>query len=331
MTLAHGGGGQLTAELIEYLFAPAFQNDALATMADAAVLDSPGGRIAMATDSFVVRPLFFPGGCIGDLAVNGTVNDLAMCGAAPRYLTASFILEEGLPIEDLAGIAHRMGAAARNAGVRIVAGDTKVIERRHGDGCFISTTGIGQVPEGLDLGTNRIRPGDAVVVSGTIGDHGMAVMSVREGLEFEAEIRSDTTPLHNLVRIMLEEAPDTRCFRDPTRGGLASTLNELAAHARLGFRIDERYVPVRSVVRAACEMLGFDPMTIANEGKLVAVVPPERVHVLLERMRMVPGAEDAACIGYVLADHPGRVVVRTRIGGSRILAMPLGEQLPRIC
>ena len=328
VTLAHGGGGQLTADLVEHLFAPAFGND---PFPDAAEFTSPGGRLAMATDSFVVRPLFFPGGCIGDLAVNGTVNDLAMCGAVPTHLTAAFILEEGLPVATLAGIVQRMADAARAAGIRIVAGDTKVVERNRGDGCFITTAGVGVLPGDLRLGAEHIRPGDAVLLSGTIADHGMAVMSVREGLGFEAEIHSDTAPLHRLVRVLLDETAEIRCFRDPTRGGVAATLNEFALQARLGITIEERRIPVRDAVRSACEMLGFDPLTVANEGKLVALVPAERADAVLDRMRREPEGADAAVIGHVTAEHPGRVVVRTAIGGSRILAMPLGELLPRIC
>ena len=331
MTLAHGGGGQLSAELVEHLFIPAFHNATLAGLADSAILDRPSGRIAFTTDSYVVRPLFFPGGCIGDLAVNGTVNDLAMCGAEPRHLSAAFILEEGLLLADLAGIVRRMAEAARNAGVQIVAGDTKVVERSRGDGCHITTSGIGFVADGVTLGPNRARPGDVILVSGTLGDHGMAVMSVREGLQFEAVIRSDTAPLHRLVRAMLDASADIRCLRDPTRGGLAATLNEIARQSRVGIIVDDSSIPVRTEVRSACEMLGFDPLMVANEGKLVAVVPLDRANDVLKRMRREPEGQDAAVIGRVTAEHPKRVVVRTGIGGSRILAMPLGEQLPRIC
>jgi hydrogenase expression/formation protein HypE len=331
VTLAHGGGGQLSADLVEHLFLPAFGDSALATLADAAVLPAPRGRLALTTDAFVVHPLFFPGGSIGELAVNGTVNDLAMSGAEPLYITAAFVLEEGFAVATLAEVVRRMADAARAANVRVVAGDTKVIERARGDGCYVTTSGVGVVPDGVMLGPDGARPGDAIILSGTVGDHGMAVMSVREGLEFETTIESDTAPLHGLVRELLAAAPDARCLRDPTRGGLAATLNEIAARSGVGSVIEEAAVPVDPAVRAACEMLGLDPFHVANEGKLVAVVPAERADTALARMRSHPLGTRAAVIGCVTDQHPGIVAARTAFGTSRIISLPLGEQLPRIC
>lgn len=331
IALAHGGGGRLSTELVEHLFLPAFGDPALANLADAAVLSAPPGRLALTTDAFVVRPLFFPGGSIGELAVNGTVNDLAMSGAEPLYLTAAFVLEEGFAVAELAEVVRRMAETARAAGVRVVAGDTKVIERARGDGCFITTSGVGVVPDGLMIGPDRARPGDAIILSGTVGDHGMAVMSVREGLEFETTITSDTAPLHGLVREMLAVTRDIRCLRDPTRGGLAATLNELASRSRVGIAIEEAAVPVNPAVQAACEMLGFDPLHVANEGKLVAVVPVEFAEAVVARMREHPLGAHAAIIGRVTDQHRGIVAARTALGGSRIVSLPLGEQLPRIC
>jgi hydrogenase expression/formation protein HypE len=317
--------------LVEHLFLPAFRNNALAALGDAAVLSVPPGRLAFTSDSFVVRPLFFPGGSIGDLAVNGTVNDLAMSGAEPLFLSAAFVLEEGFAIAELAGVVDRMAAAARHAGVQVVAGDTKVVERGHGDGCYITTSGIGSIPDGVNIGPDRTRPGDVVIVSGSVGDHGMAVMSVREGLEFETAIESDTAPLHGLVRDMLAATPNIHCLRDPTRGGLAAALNEVAARSRVGILIEEAAIPVNPAVRAACEMLGLDPLHVANEGKLVAVVPAEWADAVLARMRKHEIGARAGVIGRVTDQHPGIVVAHTGIGGKRIIPLPLAEQLPRIC
>jgi hydrogenase expression/formation protein HypE len=331
VTLAHGGGGRLSAELVEHLFVPAFADPALAELADAAVLPLPPGRVAVTTDSFVVRPLWFPGGSIGELAVHGTVNDLAMSGATPLYLTTAFVLEEGLPIAELAAIVRRMAAAARDAGVRVVAGDTKVVERARGDGCYITTAGVGVVPDDVAVGPAQARPGDILLLSGTVGDHGMAVMSAREGFEFETTITSDTAPLHGLVREVLDVTNAVRCFRDPTRGGLAATLNEIAARSGVGIEIDEAAVPVTPAVRAACEMIGFDPLLVANEGKLVAVVPTEWADRVVARMREHPLGARAAVIGRVTDRHPGIVAARTALGGTRVVPLPLGEQLPRIC
>ena len=334
--LGHGGGGALSAELVERVFLRSFANPVLDRLGDSCVLDvagalAAGGRLAFSTDSYVVRPLVFPGGSIGDLAVNGTVNDLAMSGATPLFLSAGFIIEEGFPVGDLAAIADAMGAAARRAGVVIVTGDTKVVERGKGDGCYVNTAGIGVVPPGVALSPAAVRPGDVVLASGTLGDHGMAIMSVREGLEFEAEIVSDSAPLHGLVAAMLAACPAIRALRDPTRGGAATSLVELAQAAGMGIEIDEAAVPVRPAVAAACEFLGFDPLQVANEGKLVAILPADAAEAVVAVMRGRPEGRDAVALGRVTADHPRLVVMRTRIGGRRVIPMPLGEQLPRIC
>lgn len=331
IVMGHGGGGKLSVELVEHLFAPAFRNAALDALGDAAVLTLEGGRLAYSTDSFVVRPLFFPGGNIGKLAVNGTVNDLAMMGAKPRYLTAGFILEEGLLVSQLGIIVEEMAAAARTAGVQIVAGDTKVVDRGHGDGVYINTSGIGIIPDGIDIRPQRAQPGDVVIVSGEIGLHGVAILSVREGLEFGAPVESDCAPLNGLVEAMLAASHAIHVLRDPTRGGLAATLNEIARAARVGVVYEERKLPVPPAVAAACEMLGMDPVYIANEGKLVAVVAPEAADVVLEAMQRHPLGAKAAIIGRITAEHPGVVVARTGIGGSRVVDMQVGEQLPRIC
>jgi hydrogenase expression/formation protein HypE len=331
VTLAHGGGGKLSAELVEHLFLPAFRNPTLALLGDAAVLQRPTGRLAFTTDAYVVRPLFFPGGSIGELAVNGTVNDLAMTGAVPLVLSAAFVLEEGLAIAELAAIVQNMADAACRAGVQIVAGDTKVIERVRGDGCIITTSGIGIVPDGLTIGPEHARAGDTVIVSGTVGDHGMAVLSEREGLEFETSIVSDTAALSDLVQEMLGVTREICCLRDPTRGGLAASLNEIALQSHVGILIDETAIPVNPAVNAACEMLGLDPLHVANEGKLVAVVPADFSDRLLARMHAHPLGHQAALIGQVTNQHPGIVASRTGIGGTRLIPLPLGEQLPRIC
>ena len=329
--LGHGGGGKLSAELVEHLFIPAFGGDARAPLADFGILEGEPGRLAVSTDSFVVRPRIFPGGSIGELAVHGTVNDVAMSGARPLALTAGFIIEEGLPMEELGEIARRMGVAARDVGVRILAGDTKVVDRGHGDGLFINTTGFGWIPTGVDIRPERARPGDAVLVSGTLGDHGMAIMSVREGLSFASPVESDSAPLHDLVAAMLAVAPDIHVLRDPTRGGLAAALTEIAEAAGVGVAVDERAIPVRDEVRAACEILGMDPMHVANEGKLVAFVPEARADQVLAAMQSHPTGRAAARIGHVTEDHPGIVTARTGIGGRRIVDRQVGEQLPRIC
>ncbi len=328
--LGHGAGGRLSAELVAHLFVPAFGGDADA-LGDAAVVELGGARLALSTDSFVVRPRWFPGGNLGALAVNGTVNDLAMMGAQPVYLTAGFILEEGLEMDELGRLSNAVGRAAREAGVQVVAGDTKVVDRGHGDGMFITTAGVGLVPSGVQIGPTRARPGDAVLVSGPIGLHGMAVMSVREGLEFGTEIRSDCQPLNGLVAALLAAGIDVHVLRDPTRGGVAASLNEIAASSRVGVVVQERDVPVPDDVRAACGFLGLDPMVVANEGKLLAFVPEHQAELALAVMQADPRGQGAVRIGTVTAEHPGVVVARTGIGGTRVVALPLGEQLPRIC
>ncbi len=331
VVMGHGGGGKLSAELVEHLFLPAFGGNHLGELADAALVDLPPGRIAVSTDSFVVRPLFFPGGDIGELAVNGTVNDVAMRGASPLFLSVGFILEEGLALSDLGTVAESMAAAASAAGVEIVTGDTKVVDRGHGDGIYVNTTGFGVVPDGVDVGPHRIAPGDVVIVSGTIGDHGVAIMSVREGLGFEADVASDTAPLNAMVSNLLDSGVDVHALRDPTRGGLAATLNELAAASGTGIVLDERSLPVRRVVAAACEMLGMDPVYVANEGKLVAFVPAEQADDALDAIRADTHGADAAVVARVVADHPGMVVATTPLGTTRVVDMQVGEQLPRIC
>lgn len=331
IVIGHGGGGKLSAELVEHLFLPAFQNSALSALGDASVLTLPPGRVAFTTDSFVVRPLFFPGGSIGDLAVNGTVNDLAMSGAQPLFLSAGFIIEEGLPMATLAGVVERMAAAARNAGVQLVTGDTKVVEKGHGDGLYINTAGIGVIPSNVQLGPRLAQPGDCVLASGTIGDHGMAIMSAREGLEFDSVIQSDCAALNGLVGTMLAFPEDVHVLRDPTRGGVAATLNEIARQSNAGIVLDEGSVPVEPEVQAACEVLGLDPLHVANEGKLIAIVAGGAVESILARMRQHPLGTRAAVIGHVTENHPGLLLARTSIGGTRVVPLQIGEQLPRIC
>ena len=332
IVMGHGGGGKLGNELVEHLFLPAFRNAALENLGDAAVLNLPSGKLAMSTDSFVVQPLFFPGGSIGELAVNGTVNDLAVSGAEPKYLSASFILEEGFPLAQLAAIVESMAQAAATAGVQIVTGDTKVVERGHGDGCYINTAGIGVLREGIQVGPQRAQPGDAILVSGTIGDHGMAIMSVREGLEFESQIRSDCAALNGMIAEVLETAGTAvHAMRDPTRGGLASTLNEIAQASGGGILIDEASLPVRVEVQSACELLGLDPVYVANEGKAVFFVAAEAAEKVLAVLRAHPLGREAARIGRVTAEHPRLLVARTAMGANRVIATQIGEQLPRIC
>ena len=332
IVMGHGGGGKLGNELVEHLFLPAFRNPALENLGDAAVLELGSGRLAMSTDSFVVQPLFFPGGSIGELAVNGTVNDLAVSGAEPKFLSASFILEEGFPLAQLAAIVKAMAEAAATAGVKIVTGDTKVVERGHGDGCYINTAGVGLLRSGLSVGPHRARPGDVILVSGTLGDHGMAIMSVREGLEFESQIRSDCAALNGMIAAVLEAAgPAVHAMRDPTRGGLASTLNEIATSSGVGVSIDESALPVRPEVHSACELLGLDPVYVANEGKAVFFVAPEAADGVLEVLRAHPLGRDAARIGKATAEHPRMLVARTQMGANRVIPLQIGEQLPRIC
>ncbi|MBX6387621.1 MAG: hydrogenase expression/formation protein HypE [Frankia sp.] len=337
VVLGHGGGGVLSGELVEHLFLPAFRSaaqpaGAAGPLADAAVVAAGGARLAFTTDSYVVRPLFFPGGNIGELAVNGTVNDLACAGAVPLALSTAFILEEGLELAVLHQVAHAVGRAAARAGVTLATGDTKVVERGLADGLYVNTSGIGLIPDGVDIRPDRARPGDQVIVSGPVGEHGIAVLSVREGLEFGTEIRSDTAPLHGLVAAMLAAAgPGVHALRDPTRGGLATSLCEIAAAAGAGIEFREHDVPVPEPVAAACGFLGLDPLHVANEGKLVAFVAPEDTDEVLAAMRAHPAGREATVIGTVTAEHPGVVVARTAFGATRIVDRPLGEQLPRIC
>ena len=330
--LSHGAGGRAMAQLIADLFHTALDNEWLRQGNDQAAFDVAGGRMVMTTDSYVISPLFFPGGDIGSLAVHGTINDVAMGGAKPLYLSASFIIEEGFALAELKRIADSMGEAARAAGVPVITGDTKVVERGKGDGVFISTTGIGVAPRGLELSVEKARPGDRVIVSGSIGDHGVAVMSRRQNLSFETEIVSDSAPLHELVAAMIDAGgAGLRVMRDPTRGGLAATLNELAQRSGVGFRLDEAMLPVKPGVAAACELLGLDPLNVANEGKLVAVVAPDAADAVLAAMRDHPLGREAAIIGEVVADPRRFVLMTTEFGGGRIIDWLSGEQLPRIC
>jgi len=352
ITLAHGGGGKLSQMLVERMFVPAFANPELETLHDGAILtldgQESGGRdqgaaasqrpassvrrLAFSTDSYVISPRFFPGGDIGSLAVHGTVNDLAMCGARPCYLSAGFILEEGLPMDELWRIVQSMAAAAQAAGVRIVTGDTKVVERGKGDGIFINTAGVGVIPDGVQIAPTRARPGDLVLVNGPIASHGIAIMSVREGLAFETAVASDSAALNGLVEAILAAGgDDVHVLRDPTRGGVASSLNEIAASARVGIRLDEARIPVLEEVRGACEILGFDPLYVANEGKCLVIVAAEAAEAVLAAMCAHPLGREAAAIGQVVAEHPRKVYLRSRIGGMRVVDMLSGEQLPRIC
>lgn len=329
--LTHGGGGRAMAQLVEELFIASFDNDALNQRNDQACLEVPAGRVVMTTDGYVISPMFFPGGDIGSLAVHGTINDVAMAGAVPLALSASYIIEEGLPLADLKRIVQSMAAASKAAGVPIVTGDTKVVEKGKGDGLFIATTGIGRVPDGVGISGDRARPGDAILISGTMGDHGVAVMSLRESLGFETTLQSDSAALHGLVADMVAAVPDIHCLRDPTRGGLASTLNELAAQSLVGMRIREDDIPVRQEVRGACELLGLDPLYVANEGKLIAIVPGDAAQSLLAAMRAHPLGRDSAIIGTVVEDRHHFVQMETSFGGNRVVDWLAGEQLPRIC
>jgi hydrogenase expression/formation protein HypE len=329
--LAHGGGGRLTEHLLENAFRPAFDNRFLAQRHDGALISLSGQRLAFTTDSYVVRPLFFPGGDIGTLAVNGTVNDLAMCGAQPLYLSASFIIEEGLPMETLWHVIQSMKRASATAGVQIVTGDTKVVDKGKGDEIFVNTAGIGWVRHDLAIEPASVQPGDDILLSGDLGRHGMAIMSVREGLQFETSIESDCAPLGDLVTSLLEQKIEVHCLRDLTRGGLASALNEIAQAAQLQIDIDEAIVPVREEVSGACEILGLDPLYVANEGRFVAFVPPSNADRALQLMHSHPLGSEAVKIGTVTADCPGLVTVKSRIGARRILDLLSGEQLPRIC
>jgi len=332
--LGHGSGGQLSAALMRDVIAPAlamFGASPGGPLNDAAVVEVAGGRLAFTTDSFVVSPLEFPGGDIGELAVNGTVNDLAMMGAQPLALSLAYVIEEGLPIDELRKVTESVARAAARAGVRIVTGDTKVVGRGAADGLFVNTAGIGLVAPGVSLSADRACAGDAVILSGPIGLHGIAIMSVREGLDFEVEIASDTQPLNALAAAIVAVCPEVRVLRDPTRGGLASALNEIASASGVGIELREETIPIPGPVRGACEMLGLDPLHVANEGKLVAIVPAASAEAVLEAMRSVPEGADAVEIGRVVADHPSMVTMSTIVGSQRIVDMLVGEQLPRIC
>ena len=338
IVIGHGGGGRLSGELVEHLFLPAFADGGSATpeLHDAATLDlssfgADGRRLAFSTDSYVVQPLFFPGGCIGDLAVNGTVNDVAMAGAEPIALTAGFILEEGLELAVLAEIADAMGQAARVAGVRIAAGDTKVVDSGNADGLYVTTAGVGVIPDGVDIRPTRATPGDVVIVSGSIGLHGIAVMSKREGLDFGTDVQTDSAPLNGLVAAMIDATPDIHVLRDPTRGGVAAALCEIAATAGVGISYDEAALPIPDAVGGACAFLGLDAVNIANEGRLVAIVAPGDVDEVLSAMHGHEHGEEACVIGRVTDAHPGVVTATTPLGATRVVDLPLGEQLPRIC
>ena len=329
--MTHGSGGRAMAQLIEELFVARFDNDWLARGNDQAAFDVSQGRMVMSTDAHVISPLFFPGGDIGSLSVHGTINDVAMSGAHPLYLSAAFILEEGFPLKDLERIVISMAAAADEAGVPVVTGDTKVVERGKGDGIFISTTGVGRVPAGVEISGDRARPGDAILVSGSLGNHGVAIMSSREGLSFDTTIESDSAALHILVADMVAAVPGIHCLRDPTRGGLATTLNELAQQSSVGMQLVEAAIPVEEQVQGACELLGLDPLYVANEGKLVCICDAGDAEQLLGVMRRHPLGSNAAIIGEVVADDACLVQMRTRFGGNRVVDWLAGEQLPRIC
>ncbi|MFR9750359.1 hydrogenase expression/formation protein HypE [Nocardia sp. 004] len=331
IVMGHGGGGAMSGELIEHLFLPAFGQAAHTDLGDAAVVTLGGARLAFSTDSFVVQPTVFPGGTIGELAVNGTVNDLAMSGARPMVLSTAFILEEGTALADIAHIARALGTAALAAEVQLVTGDTKVVDAGHGDGIYLNTAGIGVVAPEVDIRPQRATPGDVVLISGDIGVHGIAVLSCREGLEFGTTVLSDTAPLHGLVATMLDTGADVHVLRDPTRGGVAASLNEIARAAKVGVMLDERCLPVPAAVRDACGLLGLDPLYVANEGKLLAFVAAEDAERVLAAMREHPLGGQAAAIGRCVGEHPGMVVARTALGGTRVVDLPAGEQLPRIC
>lgn len=331
IVMGHGGGGAMSAELVEHLFLPAFGDAAQAELGDSAIVPVGGSRIAFSTDSFVVKPLFFPGGSIGDLAVNGTVNDLAMSGARPLYLSTAFILEEGTALADIGRVAMAMGAAASVAGVRLVTGDTKVVDAGHGDAIFITTAGVGVIDDEVDIRPARATTGDVVIVSGSIGVHGVAVMSCREGLSFGTVVESDCAALNGLVAAMLATGADIHVLRDPTRGGVAASLNEIARAAHVGVEIIERDLPVPDGVANACSLLGLDPLYVANEGKLLALVPAAHAEQVLAAMQAHELGKESVIIGRCVPEHPGMVVARTGLGGTRVVDLPLGEQLPRIC
>jgi hydrogenase expression/formation protein HypE len=331
VTMAHGAGGKATRTLVEAVFLDAFRNPLLEPLEDAASLQVSGARVALTTDSYVVSPLFFPGGSIGELAVNGTVNDLAVAGATPLYLTAGFIIEEGFPVADLVRVVSSMREAAAAAGVSVVTGDTKVVQRGKADGCYVNTAGVGLLRDGVSLGVARAQPGDALIVSGPVGDHGITIMLARGELDIEADIESDTAPLNGLTAALLDAVPDTRAMRDATRGGVATILNEIATDADVGVLVREDDIPVRSEVRGACELLGIDPMYVACEGRMVAVVPGASADRAVTALRGHPLGADAAVIGHVTAEDPGLVRLKTSFGGTRIVDLLVGDPLPRIC
>ncbi|GLW35823.1 hydrogenase expression/formation protein HypE [Actinoplanes regularis] len=331
VVMGHGGGGAMSGELVEHLFLPAHGTAGNTALGDSAVVDIGGARIAFSTDAYVVKPMVFPGGCLGDLAVNGTVNDLAMAGATPLYLSIAYILQEGTPLTEVRRIAAAAGAAARAAGVRLVTGDTKVVDNGSGDGVFVTTSGVGLVAAGVEIGPHRATPGDAVLISGDLGVHGVAVLSVRAGLEFDTAVSSDTAPLNGLVAAVLATGADVHVLRDPTRGGVAASLNEIARTAGVGVSLEERRLPVPGGVADACSLLGLDPLEVANEGKLLAFVPRDDADRVLAAMRGHPLGAGARRIGVCVPEHPGMVVARTALGGTRVVNMPIGEQLPRIC
>ena len=331
VTMAHGGGGKLTQQLIQQMFLAQFGNEYLNAQHDGAMFTLEGKRFAFSTDSYVVSPIFFPGGNIAELAVNGTVNDLAMCGAKPMYLSVAFIIEEGLPMEDLWKIILSMQAAAKSAGVLLITGDTKVVDRGKGDKIFINTSGVGIIEPGIDIHPKRAMVGDKIIISGSIAEHGIAIMSVREGLEFDSPIKSDCAALNNLVQTMLDTSKNIHVLRDPTRGGVASVLNEIAEQAKVGIIIEETSIPITEPVEGACEILGLDPLYIANEGKLIAFVASADAEKILMNMKSHPLGKDAVIFGEVVAEHPGVVVMESSIKGTRVVDMITGEQLPRIC
>jgi hydrogenase expression/formation protein HypE len=329
--LDHGSGGKISHALFSDLLLPLFNNPELAKQDDGAVFEVTAGRMAFSTDTYTVDPLFFPGGDIGELAVNGTVNDVSMCGAMPLYLSCGLIIEEGFAIAELRTIIESMAAAAKKAGVRIATGDTKVVPKGKADRIFINTSGVGMIPEGVDVGGDRAKPGDKIIVSGTIADHGITILSEREGLHFDSDVKSDSAPLNHMVQAILGTGCEVHVLRDPTRGGLGTTLNEIAAQSNAGIRLYEKDLPVRGPVQGVCELLGFDPLYLANEGKLIAIVPEEDAERVLDIIRADEFGSEAVIVGEVTETDPGRVVLETLIGGTRIVDMLTGEQLPRIC
>ncbi len=329
--LAHGGGGTLSHQLIQKMFFSQLDNPLLNTGHDGAIFKITGSRMAFSTDSYVVRPIFFPGGDIGELAINGTVNDLAMCGAKPLYLSLSFIIEEGLPMEDLWKIVQSISESAKEAGVEVVTGDTKVVDRGKGDKIFINTSGVGVVYDGINVSPQRIQPGDKIILSGKIAEHGIAILSAREEFDFETDVKSDTAPLNGLVESIINVCPEIHVMRDPTRGGVSSALNEIAESANLGIYIEEDNIPIADPIKAICEILGLDPLYIANEGKLLAIIPENKESIVLKMMQNHQYGKDSRIIGEVTTDNPGKLIMKTSIGSHRIVDMLSGEQLPRIC